>query len=306
MNAQVLRDSVAAVPPGRWAVGVSGGADSVALLLVLKDRPDLSLHVAHMDHQTRQGESAADARFVAELAATLKLPCAIALRSTIESAMPTLARNTAHRFRNARFEFFRQLVAKQNMQGILLAHHVDDQAETVLMRLLRGAGPTGLGGIRLKSNVHGLKIMRPLLRVDSSDLRDFLRAANQPWREDSSNLSDQYQRNVLRKWLKGRPVVRRSLLDLQARSGALRSWLESKAPVLADAFPANVLADLPLPIARRSACRWLMKQGAPANELNEKVADRLIEMASDAASPPRMDFPGQLSVRRRQGKITIL
>jgi len=306
MNAQVLRDSVAAVPPGRWAVGVSGGADSVALLLVLKDRPDLSLHIAHMDHQTRQGESAADARFVAELAATLKLPCAIALRSGIEATLPNLAKNHSSRFRNARFEFFRQLVEKQDLQGILLAHHADDQAETVLMRLLRGAGPTGLGGIRLKSKVRGLKIMRPLLGVDSRDLREFLRSANQPWREDSSNQSDQYQRNVLRKWLKVRPDVRRSLLDLQARSRVLRSWLEGNAPVLADAFPATVLANLPLPIARHSACRWLMKQGAPANGLNDKTVDRLIEMASDAASPPRMDFPGQLGVRRRQGNITRL
>ena len=306
MNVQMLREAVATVPPGNWAVGVSGGADSVALLLLLKERSDLSLHVAHMDHQTRGGESAVDAGFVACLAEKLVLPYAIGNRSDVESVMPALEKNTSSRFRSARFAFFRQLIGTENLRGVLLAHHADDQAETVLQRLLRGAGPAGLAGMMPTSTVQGLKIMRPLLRINSSQLRDYLRSQSQTWREDSSNRSMVYQRNRLRMWLRNNPGLREHLLNLQGASSKLRIFLERNAPILPDIFSTRALAELPQPIARRSACRWLMSHGVPPDEMSDAIADRLIEMASDAASAPRSDFPRSLRVCRRQGNIFSL
>src|SRR4051812_40231332 len=82
-----LQTAAQSVPAGRWAVGVSGGADSVALLLLLVARSDLMLHVVHLDHETRAGASTEDARFVAQLAAQLGLPCTLAARSDVERRM---------------------------------------------------------------------------------------------------------------------------------------------------------------------------------------------------------------------------
>src|SRR5687768_5961056 len=89
----IAERAAATVPPGRWAVGVSGGADSVALLLLLRDRPDLALHVVHLDHETRGGASADDAGFVEDLAARLRVPCTVARRSEVETDMARLPAN---------------------------------------------------------------------------------------------------------------------------------------------------------------------------------------------------------------------
>src|SRR5688500_9427462 len=92
MGSTDLTDAVASGPPGGWAVGVSGGADSVALLSLLRARQDLSLHVAHLDHETRGRASTDDAAFVAELAATWRLPCTVARWRDVEPELPPGAR----------------------------------------------------------------------------------------------------------------------------------------------------------------------------------------------------------------------
>jgi tRNA(Ile)-lysidine synthetase-like protein len=330
MDLKVLSDAIATVPAGRWAVGVSGGADSVALLLRLSDRPDLSLHIAHMDHQTRAGESGRDAAFVADLSAQLGLPCTIGVRSDIEASTPVVPRNTSSRFRHARFGFFGQLTLAQKLQGVILAHHAGDQAETVLLRILRGAGPSGLIGMQMMSHVRGLCICRPLLKVPSHCLRKYLLARGQAWREDSSNLSHRYQRNRLRKWLKDEPVssplnetvgerarcsadapqactsktdLMRCFTQLSPASESVRDWLDRTAPVLGDVFQTVVLQGLPILLAKHAASRWLVARGAPPSAVNNRTCERLVEMAIDAASPSRQSFPGNIDVRRRSGAI---
>ena len=95
-----LATAIAAVAPGNWAVGVSGGADSVALLAMLHDRPYLRLYVVHLNHETRGPESEADAAFVAALAAEWNIPCTVARIG--ELALPSAPRNRAARFRALR------------------------------------------------------------------------------------------------------------------------------------------------------------------------------------------------------------
>src|SRR6185437_3878431 len=169
-----LTSAIATLPPGAWAVGVSGGADSVALLLLLCAREDLSLHVVHLDHQTRGDDSTGDARFVRELAERLHLRCTVALRSDVEATMSDLPGNTSSRYRAARIALFRKVVEEEDLAGVILAHHADDQAETVLHRLLRGSGPTGLAAMERATNIGGLRIVRPLLSVARETLRAFL------------------------------------------------------------------------------------------------------------------------------------
>lgn len=292
---------IAAIPPGQWAVGVSGGADSVALASLLRGRGDLALHVVHLDHQTRGGASTADAQFVAELAARFTLPCTVRRRDQIEPALSRLPANRSARYRAIRFELFREVVAKHSLQGILLAHHADDQTETVLHRLIRGSGPPGLAGMSPRTRIGGLTVLRPLLEIGREDLVRYLRSIGQEWREDASNESDQYLRNRLRKCLANEPALRDHLLSVGKNCRSLRDWLRRSTPSLPASVTCQQLANLPGPLAREAARRWLIARGAPADELSELVLNRLIEMSADAASPSRRHFPGRLLVRRRSG-----
>jgi tRNA(Ile)-lysidine synthetase-like protein len=302
---QPLQLAASTVPPGRWAVGVSGGADSVALLLLLAQRKDLSLHVVHLDHQTRGEESTADTRFVQDLAKHLELPATIALRSEIERSLAKIPTNLSARFRAARLELFNQTVAANQLIGVVLGHHADDQAETILHRLIRGAGPASLAAMSPRATVAGLRILRPLLAIRSADLREFLDEIAQPWREDSSNRSTKYLRNQLRIILTENPGLAQSLLHLGNTCRHLKKWLTLTAPHLDESFPVAILASLPPPLARHSAGQWLAERGSPIDQLNSMVCDRLIAMAADAATPSRRHFPGKLLVRRRQGLIFV-
>lgn len=181
----------------RVAVAVSGGADSVALLLLLLEmRAEVGvvLSVAHVNHQLRGRESDDDETFVAELASkyglelhTRKVPLA-QLESGIEAAA-----------RKLRYDFFRQLAEEGRISKIATAHTLDDQAETVLLRMLRGTGIRGLAGIHPRIEFEGRgEVVRPLLAFRRAELEAYLRECNQAWREDSSNRDPAFLRNRVR------------------------------------------------------------------------------------------------------------
>jgi tRNA(Ile)-lysidine synthetase-like protein len=309
-NAPVRSISVQ-VPPGRWAVGVSGGADSVALLLLLHQEREpqggLFLHVVHLDHQTRGAESTADAEFVRGLAAGQGIACTIARRDEIERGMSGLPANPSARYRALRHEVFRRVIADNDLQGVVLAHHADDQAETVLHRLIRGSGPAGLAAMRETSHVSGLTILRPLLALRRDDLRRFLTELGQPWREDVSNASDHYFRNRLRRLLQRHRHMTDDLLALAEACAGVRDWSHANAPRLAWEFPVVQLQRLPALLARESARLWLLSQDVPPGALARApdAVDRLIALATDAATASRLQLPGGVMVRRRKGIIGV-
>lgn len=196
-------------PGDRLCVAISGGADSVALLLALheansatRDSLGVGLSAVHVHHGIREAsESDADLAFVQDLCIQLDIPLhvhhtdvparAVENRETIEEAA-----------REARYAFFRTLLASGHTDAILTAHTLDDQAETVLMKLLRGAWTEGLSAIHpvLQVDLSGrsAKILRPLLASRRSEIESFLRARNQTWREDSTNANTAYTRNRIR------------------------------------------------------------------------------------------------------------
>jgi tRNA(Ile)-lysidine synthase len=219
--------------------------------------------------------------------------------------MTDLPCNLSARYRAARLELFRTVVAREQLTGVILAHHADDQAETVLHRLIRGSGPAGLAGMSTRTCIAGLTVLRPLLPVRRGQLREFLHRIGQPWREDASNASDDYLRNRLRRWLSDKPELHEALIALADACRALRDWTNARAPELPETFAANQLGALPDLLACESARRWLVARGAPPDVLTEDVLDRLIDMARDAGTAPRVDFPGGLHVRRRGGMISV-
>lgn len=300
-----MQEAIAGVPPGRYAVGVSGGADSVALLAALRQRGDLSLHVAHLNHQTRGDENIKDADFVEELARRWGLPRTIGRLDQVEAGGSGRIANPSARYRAARLAFFRQVVREHDLAGVILAHHADDQAETILHRLLRGSGPAGLTGMRPSSHIGGLLILRPLLTISGQLPRMYLQQIDQDWREDASNRSDHYFRNVLRQFLAHRPELGDVLRQLGLAMGQWVDWLRENAPELSESFDVRELADLPSALAQESARKWLLARGATADEIRPVTLEALCRMAKDAASPPRRHFPGRLAVHRRGGRIGI-
>ncbi|MGH9779494.1 MAG: tRNA lysidine(34) synthetase TilS, partial [Candidatus Acidiferrales bacterium] len=207
-------------PGMRVACACSGGADSMALvrlLYELKDKLGLRLLVAHLNHQLRGEDSDADETFVRRLAERLELEFIVRREDVAQRARKDKA-NLEEAGRQARLEFFASLIAGGKAEAVAVAHTLDDQAETVLARLVRGAGTRGLAGIYpvvellppkawakggrpayvpLGGTSAG-KLVRPLLRVAHAELRAYLAERGQPWREDLSNLDQRRLRNRIR------------------------------------------------------------------------------------------------------------
>lgn len=300
-----LEQAVSRVPSGGWAIGVSGGADSVALLRLAHCRADLQLVVVHLDHETRSGQSAADAAFVAELAESLGVACVLQRRSQVERQLVGPPANVPARFRACRMRLFADVVQDRGLAGVLLAHHAGDQAETVFQRLVRGSGPLGLAGMSVTSTVGGLTIHRPLLGVRGACLRAFLDEIGQPWREDASNQSDRYQRNRVRRALARQPALQDRLIELSAVMQTLRRWVRAAAPRLGQSISAVDIDGLPPLVADQALRLWLADQGVPGGEIAPAVVERLREMLADAASPARQHFPSGILLHRRRGLVSV-
>lgn len=183
---------------GRLLCAVSGGADSVALLralVLLQSRSGFALEAAHVQHGLRGADSLADEELVRQLCARWNVPLHVenaGLTGTMEDAgMETLARQR-------RREIFARLMRLRGMDALLTAHHRDDQAETMLMHLLRGAGMEGLCGMRLCAPFGGGVQLRPFLALSKAELVDWLAEQEIPYRQDASNQQAVTPRNALR------------------------------------------------------------------------------------------------------------
>jgi len=169
----------------RVGVAVSGGADSVALLLLLfeiREKLGIVLTVVHFNHQLRGRASDADEQFVATLAARLGLDLH-AHRADVVRLAAGSKRNLEDAARRARYECFSQIAAEHHLNHVATAHTADDQAETVVAHIFRGTGLGGLAGIHPQAK----GVIRPLLSFRRGELRAFLRLRKQKWREDATN-----------------------------------------------------------------------------------------------------------------------
>jgi tRNA(Ile)-lysidine synthase len=186
-------------PGDRVGVAVSGGADSVALLLLLlesREKLGMVLRVVHFNHKLRGKASDADERFVAKLAAKHGLEFHSAAVYVAKKAKKERI-NLEDAARRARYDYFRSLVESGVCGRIAVAHTADDQAETVLAHLLRGTGLAGLGGIHPVAG----PVIRPLLGIRRAELRQFLQTRKQAWREDATNRDTRRMRARIRRKL---------------------------------------------------------------------------------------------------------
>jgi len=225
-------------PGMRIAVGLSGGADSVALLCILAERSrelGLVLHAAHLHHGLRAAEADADLDFCRALAARLNIPFHHAQVDTASEARANpatgkRAESIEEAARRLRYRWFQQLLSKTSphavVDAVATAHTFDDQAETVLAKFLRGAWTEGLAGISPKlETAEAGPIVRPLLSTTRAQVESYLNAIGQPWRTDSSNSDSAFTRNRIRLQL---------LPELEKFNPKIRSHLANMATLARD------------------------------------------------------------------------
>jgi tRNA(Ile)-lysidine synthase len=311
-------------PGDRVAAAVSGGADSVALLyLLLELRAELGimLSVAHVNHKLRGEESEDDARFVAKLAEEhgLELHISVGPVDSGGSGIEAAAREL-------RYGFFRQLAREGRVSKIATAHTLDDQAETLLLRIFRGTGIRGLAGVHPQivfeeqGNAIG-EVVRPLLGVRRAVLLEFLRERRHSWREDSSNLDVAFLRNRVRHRLLpivaaefGEAAIER-MSELAEIARAEEEHWETGHPEIrtrvsgaaetrqtAPLRTAELLA-LPLAAQRRLGRAWL-ETNAAEPRISFRLIEEVLALARGAANK-ELELPGGWRVLRRRQELLL-
>jgi tRNA(Ile)-lysidine synthase len=323
---------------GPGVVAVSGGADSVALLRVLHSL-SLSLTVAHVNHQLRGAASDADEAFVRDLCTSLGIPCRL---TSADVAVLAQGENLEATARRIRYEFFAEVAAECRAAWIATGHSADDQAETVLHRIIRGTGIQGLRGIasvrgqrsetrdqkKTKASdsdltsdfcpLTSVPLLRPLLTNTRAEIIEYLAALKQPFREDASNADPRFTRNRIRHELL--PLLKTFNPDIVAALAHLAEHAEEAHEIIAMvAGEALAKAERPragntiiLDIAAlgpsramiRSGLRFLWeREGWPASEMGFDAWDRAVAVAlGDIAA---CDFPGGISMRHAGRVVQI-
>ena len=225
-------------PGERVTVACSGGADSVALLQVLAELGEdlgIVLSAGHFHHQIRGAEADADQKFVEDLAAKLQVDFYCGAGNAPQYAAECkLSLETAAR--DLRHQWFADLIKQGKADKIATAHTLDDQAETVLMRILRGTGTRGLAGIA--SSQTAKRLVRPLLATTRCEIEEYLKAKGQCWRQDSSNLDLGHTRNRVRHTLipllerEFNPAIRQTLSDLADLAQAEGDYWDNELSLL--------------------------------------------------------------------------
>ena len=331
---ETIRRHGLARPGERVLVAVSGGADSVAMLFLLREleaAAELTIAgIAHLNHQLRGADADADEAFCAALAARLGLPF-VAERIDVAALAREQKRSIEDAARAARYAFFDRAAAALNAAVIAVAHTKDDQAETFLLRLMRGAGTRGLAAIRPRLRLPTVApaprrgslpaeapearrwVVRPLLEVERSALREYLAARGEAFREDGSNADLRIPRNRVRHELI--PYLEShfspGLTGVLARAAELarqdEDFLQGEAiklaarVVLSDVtvrLDAAALSGAPRALSSRVA-QAALQRFAGSKPIHFEHVDRLLALASDGAGGEgrAISLPGQVAVR---------
>ncbi len=294
------------LPDGKYLIGFSGGADSTALFhLMLRQREErgITLAAIHIHHGLRGAEADGDERFVREMCEEHRVPF-------ISRRLSPGGKRDEETAREGRWACFREEMRNTGSDYLALAHQRDDQAETFLMRLLRGAGPEGLGCMKPDSVRNSMRVIRPMLDIGAEEIREALREEGIPWREDGTNAGNDYFRNQVRHLLI--PAMERLSSGAVEKMAAAASLIGEDNNLLnsqADAFLAghagkdwmelSALRGLPKPLAVRALRRWW---GDYAPELKERSLSReqtraLLEAALDPEKAG-VNLPGSTTMKK--------
>lgn len=256
-------------------VGVSGGADSVALargLIAIARELRIDVHAAHLDHQLRGEASEADARWLARLFESLPAPLTIGTSPIAELARAA-GRGIEETARDERYRFLEETARKTGCPFIAVAHTADDQAETVLHHILRGTGLAGLSGMpAVRELDSGVRLVRPMLGLRRADVLAWLGELGQDFREDESNADETFTRNRLRRQVL--PQLARDfnpqLIDALCRLGQqARETQAALSSCAADLLDRAIESETP----RECHLKWQPLTGRPAHLVREILSE---------------------------------
>ena len=300
-------------------VAVSGGADSVCLLLVLVELAKefaVSLSVVHFNHKLRGADSDADEQFVRDLAARLDLPLFCEQATEVFGAG-----NLEQLARNARYRFFRKLMEGGQIDRIAVGHTRDDQAETVLFRILRGAGSAGIAGIYpVSPPVPTAQIIRPLLAVQRPEVESFLNSRGAVWRYDESNQDQRFARNRIRHSLlpeleqNWNPQLRTSLARWADLAFEEERWWRGEMAAILERLcrtwrggleiNAGSLTGLPLAVSRRLVRAMVEQVKGDLRRFEFEHIESVLGMAGPSSGRCSLHLP-DVRVTRSCGQLLV-
>jgi len=294
----------------RYLIGVSGGRDSIALLHWLFGQGYRKLIVCHFEHGLRGRAGKGDARFVERLATKYGLKFELG-SANIASLAARTKQSIETTGRNERLAFFERVAGRRHCLTIFLAHQADDQVETFLLNLFRGAGGRGLGAMRLSSRHGSLTIVRPLLGVWRSEIDHYVNEHRLKFRDDATNETLNARRNRMRHkiipWLEkqyGRNI-RTTIWRAVTVLGEEEDFLEKLTPVpLTKSQELNVaeIRQLPPALQRRVIRKWLLEQEISGTSFD--VIEKVKNLIAGGA-PAKINLARGRHVRRRSGKIFL-
>ncbi len=300
-------------------IGISGGADSVALfygLFALSSDWGFKLHLAHLNHMFRGRAADEDAEFVRKLADKHDIPCYIEAYD-VPSYIKERKLSPQDAARRIRYRFFEEIAANIGADKIALGHHADDQAETMLMRIIQGAGSEGLSGIPVKRE----KYIRPLIETGRAQIKAYLGVHKISYRDDASNFSDKYLRNRIRLELlpllkqKYNPAISSNLIRLaeilQADNECLADHVNTLLPELAGIDKEKISIDLrkfnaeSISIRRYLLRTAIEKIKGDLRHINFKHIQELVELALGNLGHKQLNLPKHIYAYKDYNSLTI-
>jgi tRNA(Ile)-lysidine synthase len=315
---KTIRTQCLIQPGDTLVVALSGGADSTALLDLLTRLPDYNLRLiaTHLNHCLRGAESDADQEFCRLLAERYSIPFEFR-RVDVSKLSEDNRLNLEDAGRRARIELFDEISRKYGAAAVVLAHHADDQAETILMRLLRGSGMAGLSGMSYRN---GRGYVRPLLDVTRSEIEQYLNGRKLEWREDASNSDTVYLRNRVRHQLL--PQLEQYNPDIRSALAATASIISGDEALLVEltekAFTASCLLEggrvvcsigqlreLNLALKRRVLRHAIKQLSGTLEGISLSHIDSVGDLIDSLRPNSRLSLPQQIVALREYDSLVI-
>ncbi|VAX37060.1 tRNA(Ile)-lysidine synthetase [hydrothermal vent metagenome] len=264
---QQLRAAITAQPEyyqrgERLLLAVSGGADSIALLrgmLTFQKEFSLEIAVIHLNHQLRGEHSDSDAQWVKELCSRFNTRFFWGERD-ISAIAKESRKGIEETARLVRYEFIKEIAREEKFSSVAVAHHANDQAETVLHHILRGTGMAGLSGIPSSRELEeGIQLIRPMLHISRKDILSYLQEIDQPFLEDATNQENHYTRNRIRNQLlpllkeEYNQNIEAALLRLSTQAKELQEFITTEANKILD----DAIQDISPHVCRLSRSRFI-------------------------------------------------
>ena len=299
-------------------IAVSGGADSVFLLSFLNDfkrKLGIKLYVAHMDHGIRGPDSRRDALFVRKMAGSLGVRFIYKKLNSRKNLDPKLS--LEENLREARYNFFKNAAKKTGARVVTTAHTLDDQAETVFMRILKGSSLKGLVGVHPVRVDGNTRFIRPLIEIEKKDIKKLLKEKNIPYRVDKTNFDDKFLRNRVRNKIfpylqRVNPRIKRALFNLAESLREdyefIREENRRKLSLLKGSGPENYisLCDIlaqPKALRKEITREALKRAGANIKKLTFRHWKDIDNFIRCAPSNKSIDLPGAVKMKKSKERL---